>query len=130
MVGPPPSVSHRPRHGTSKYAWPRNHVVRQTASSARPSGPPGPCPASAARRRWPPPNRCWKTVANQGSPPSEPCAAVSSSNSRKLIVGGFSTSTLAPAFRQASAIAWCVPGGVHTWTRSGRASASIRATMG
>ena len=109
IVGPPPSVSHRPRHGTSKYAWSRNHVVWQSATSGRPSTP---AAASALSRRWPDPNRCWKTVANHGGPSPAaapcapavpPCAAASPSNSRRLIVGGFSTSTLAPARRQPSA---------------------------
>jgi hypothetical protein len=35
MVGPPPSVSHRPRHGTSKYDWSRNREQRTAECPVR-----------------------------------------------------------------------------------------------
>lgn len=46
IVGPPPSTSQRPRHGTSKYASGRYQRVSQVATSGRPSAP-----ESASRRR-------------------------------------------------------------------------------
>ena len=89
------------------------------ASSGRPSTPQA---ASARSRPAADPNRCWNTVANHG-PPGRARSA-SRSSSRRLSVGGFSASTDAPAARHCPACSKCRAGGVHRWTRSGRAAAS------
>ena len=39
IVGPPPSTSHRPRHGTSKYSAGRYQSVSHVATSGLPSAP-------------------------------------------------------------------------------------------
>jgi hypothetical protein len=125
IVGPPPSTSHRPRHGTVKYSSGRNHSVWHTAVVGRPSRG---SPASPCRRAAPLPNRCWNTVAKNASAGS--AAASIASSSARLSTGGFSHSTEIPRDRHAIACGACSPGGVHSVTRSGSSRSSSSSSVG